>query len=405
MKERLDSSLLLKIEKVLTSFPEEFSYDKYVKQIARDVVNLVAGKTLEEKDISFCEIKKDVLILKSIDGEILSKKDKIKPPHSEAEIVLNVFPHGWIYNNENNIKCPFSYQIKVPYICIQIEREMNIAEIDNADLISNNDRTTRYLRFPFKSIDESKHERCILEALSFNINHHFCIIHEMFIPFVLQLKKTEGEFKSFVHGVSHYLKSPLSSIQGFSTLLYDLSREKLDFEVLHYCTRITENAKLLEKMLNELVFISRLKRGGEKILNTVDIIKDILKEFKQKAIEKNITFSISKNLPYINVRMEHAVELFHCLLENAIKFSKENGTVKVKHDGKMFYIEDNGRGISRQNLVRVFNIFFTTCSKETGSTGAGLYIVKKIVELYGGNIKIESEKGKGTKVSFKLPLK
>jgi len=401
------TTVMLQVEKALISIPRNIPYNDYVKELAMSIVPIISGRDIEEKSINFCEMQKHCLLLKSMDGKILKKTKKTSLSHTESETVVQV--PSW---DVKNVDCPFYKNGIIPYTCLQIERFNRPAQDNNRDSWHENivssmskEKVANYIRFPFENIEDPNHTKCLLEALSFAITHHFYLIREELSPLVFNMERLEKEFKNFIHGVSHYLKSPLSSITGFAALLLDMCSEEKDTEFIHYCARISENTKLLEKMLNELIFISRLKRNGEKILNSENVVKDVLEGLKEKALEKNINFSISGNFPYISARSEHAFELFRRVLENAIHFSRENGTVKITFDGKKFFIEDKGQGISRQNIDRVFNIFFTTCDKETGSTGAGLYIAKRIVELYGGDIKIESELGKGTLVSFTLPVK
>ncbi|MFW6138731.1 MAG: sensor histidine kinase, partial [Spirochaetota bacterium] len=206
----------------------------------------------------------------------------------------------------------------------------------------------------------------------------------------------------FIHAASHDFKAPITALLGFSALLYEEIKQTSSKEISHYTRRMVDNSKLLEKMINELLYISRLKIKKVEALDTVVIIKEAMVPLQWSISQKKLDVKINKMPPIIADR-EHLLRLFNQLLSNAVKFSPSGKKIFAGFDKQEFYLRDEAGGIKPENLDRVFNIFFTTESKNTMSTGAGLYIAKKIVELYNGTIRIESKWGKGTTVYFKLP--
>jgi signal transduction histidine kinase len=107
-------------------------------------------------------------------------------------------------------------------------------------------------------------------------------------------------------------------------------------------------------------------------------------------------------MPVIRINREQGRRIFTQLICNAARHSDPGSAVRVGYENGEFFIADRGCGICSNNLEKVFRIFFTTCSKESRHTGAGLFSVKKILELYGGEIRIESSPGQGTTVFFRL---
>jgi len=222
-----------------------------------------------------------------------------------------------------------------------------------------------------------------------------------------------NDFQSFIHAVSHYLKSPLTALLGFSSLLKDelehiertLAEKKVELnpDICHYTIRIIENARLLEKMINDLVLISRLKRGKVDPVKMEEVCGNVINSLGSLLNSKGISVEVEKCIPHAPVDREHLRRILHGLLSNAVKFSRENSRILVGFSDGEYFVKDEGIGISNSILDRVFTIFFTTCGKESMCTGAGLYIVKRIIELYNGGIRIESFPNRGTTVFFSFP--
>ena len=232
-------------------------------------------------------------------------------------------------------------------------------------------------------------ETCLLLA-----NHHLHLVRR-------EREKTQQGVHEFLHPLSHYMKSPLTAILGYSSLLEDDLDGTQDEEILHYIRRIGENTKLLVKMIDDLLYISRLNREHEEELPVSVIVSESMKSLEQSENCRSASVTVDEGIPPLHMNRQHALTLFTQLLSNACNHSEKPPTIHIGHRESEFFLRDSGRGISPDNLLKVFRIFFTTSSKETGSTGAGLYIVKKILDLYGGNIRIESSVENGTTVYFR----
>ncbi len=221
------------------------------------------------------------------------------------------------------------------------------------------------------------------------------------------------DYQGFIHAVSHYLKAPLTALLGFSSLL----KEELEHfertpayktmglspDIGHYTNRIAENARLLDKMINDLILISRLKKGDTEPVPVDEVCRDVTDSLGALLYKKDISVEVEKGIPPAPVDREHLHHILYGLLSNAVKFSREKSVVFVGFSDGEYFVKDEGIGISNEIRDRVFTIFFTTCGKKSMCTGAGLYIVKKIVGLYGGRIRIASMHDRGTTVFFSFP--
>lgn len=231
-----------------------------------------------------------------------------------------------------------------------------------------------------------------------------------FNKMVKGLRSTSELQNDFIDNVSHEIKTPITSIQGFAKLLEDenLSKE----EKKEYINIINEESERLLNLSNNILKLSKLQ-NQEKIDNKVDvnISEQIRKEvaaLEPRWREKNI--KINANLEEVHCLGDEdlLLQVWTNLLDNAIKFSNKNGELNlvVKQQGKniLVKIQDNGIGMTEEETERIFEKFYQTdrSHSEKGS-GLGLSIVKRIIELSGGEIQLKSEKGKGT--TFLINLK
>ncbi len=219
------------------------------------------------------------------------------------------------------------------------------------------------------------------------------------------------DLQSFTHAVSHYMKAPITAILGFSSLLQEeleymertIKKVHIRSNIGHYSDRIAENARLLEKMINDLVFISRLKKGKAEPVKIEEVCRDVINSLGNLFHKKNISVEVEKDMPPALADREHLHHILSELLSNAIKFSREKSTIFIGFNNGEYLVRDEGIGISGEIINRVFTIFFTTCGKKSMCTGTGLYIVKKIVKFYDGKIRIESMPNRGATVFFSFP--
>jgi len=234
---------------------------------------------------------------------------------------------------------------------------------------------------------------------------------ELLKRYTLELERSNEELEQFAFMASHDLQEPLRMIASFMDLLQRKYGEKLDEKGHQYIHFATDGAKRMKQIILDLLEYSRATRPTE-VREEVDI-NDVLSEFKQlrrKLIsEKSASINYS-NLPILKTYRAAITQILHCLLDNALKYSKPGMAPKVEINaienkkGWKFYIKDNGIGIDPQFYDKIFIIFQRLHNREQyAGTGIGLSIAKRHVEFLGGRIWVESTLGEGTIFYFDIP--
>lgn len=227
-----------------------------------------------------------------------------------------------------------------------------------------------------------------------------------------QLEQTEEQRQEFVASVSHEIQSPLTSIQGFSLALreQDLSEE----ERIHYLSIIEKESKrlsMLSKQLLTLSFLDSEIDNHEKIaFNIRDQLREIVAttEWLWREREVVIEMDVPSIIAYGDPKLLYQV--WSNLFTNAIRYNRENGMITIRGIEKQGSIDvifqDTGMGIAQENLMQLFDRFYKVDKARTrteSSTGLGLSIVKKIIELHDGTIMVESEQNQGSTFTVTLP--
>ena len=217
------------------------------------------------------------------------------------------------------------------------------------------------------------------------------------------------ELDRFTHTVAHDLRSPLVTLQGFVNMLReDLDqneREKAENNLKYIEKAVTK----LDKLLNDTLQLSRLGRvtNPAEDLPFGDIVEDALEQIAEQIKSSGVEVSIADNFPVVHVDQMQIAEVLVNLIVNSITYRGSRPKIEIgsRVDGEetVFFVRDNGIGIDRSQHEKVFELFYRVDSKGEG-TGAGLAIVKRIIEVHGGRIWLESEKGKGCTVCFTLPI-
>lgn len=225
------------------------------------------------------------------------------------------------------------------------------------------------------------------------------------------LKSTENLQKEFINNVSHEIKTPVSSIEGFAKFLKD--KNLTDEEREEYTNIIIEEAKRLENLTGKILKLSKLN-NQEIITNKqeIDIAEQIRKAIsllEPKWSKKDIKINVSLDEKVFLGDEGLIYQVWVNIIDNAIKFSNESGSIDIKVYEKdkniIVEIKDHGIGMKEEELEKVYDRFYQidkSHSKE--GSGLGLAIVKRIVELSEGKIEIKSKENKGTTVTVKLPV-
>ncbi len=207
--------------------------------------------------------------------------------------------------------------------------------------------------------------------------------------------------QEFTANVSHELKTPLTSISGYSELIENGMAAEED--ITRFAGEIHHSAKHLLCLINDIINLSELDDAGSRqiVMEEVDlyqIAENCLNMVEPLADKLGIALHLSGKSQCIMANRDLMEELVYNLCDNAIRYNHEGGNVWIQV-GPDLEVRDDGIGISQENQDRIFERFFRvdkSRSKKTGGTGLGLAIVKHIVELHGAEIYLESEEGKGT---------
>ncbi len=226
-------------------------------------------------------------------------------------------------------------------------------------------------------------------------------------------KNLEKIKKDFVDNVSHELKTPLTSIKGFTESLIALEKNP---DKKHKLGIILRNSERLNNIVQDLLKISELEETSiiikpEKI-SIAELLQNAALLFTDPLKKKNLTLEIKsdKELPLIEGDPYKLEQLFVNLIDNAVKYTDSGGIyirVFPENDSVIVEIEDTGIGIHEEHIPRLFERFYVVDkarSKSTGGTGLGLSIAKHIVLLHRGRIGVQSRQGKGTVFIITLPL-
>lgn len=234
---------------------------------------------------------------------------------------------------------------------------------------------------------------------------------------IARLKEAEYFRKQYLGNVAHELKTPIFNIQGYISTLLDGG---LEDELINrkYLERAEKSIDRLINIVNDLDTISKLESSMNRLnmekFDVVALAKEIAEQAEMEADRKHIRISVkgADNLPspfWVLADKHYIGQVFVNLIINSIRYGKENGTTRIRFrdmlDRILVEVEDNGQGIGKEDLPRVFERFYRTDkgrSREQGGTGLGLAIVKHIVEAHGERISVRSEPGVGSTFSFTL---
>ena len=231
------------------------------------------------------------------------------------------------------------------------------------------------------------------------------------------IKTMDNLRRELVANVSHDLRTPLATIQGYLETILIKADSLSEEEKKNYLQTILKSTERLKKLVDELFELSKLEAREEKpkpeSFSLAELAQDVQQKnlifAETKKIELKTNFSYDLPIAYADIGMMERV--IQNLLENAIKFTPEGGKIelKLKQDDEniIVSVQDSGEGIKPAELPYIFDRYNRGKRiglKSNEGLGLGLAIVKKILEVHNIEIKVESEEGKGTTFSFKVPI-
>lgn len=229
------------------------------------------------------------------------------------------------------------------------------------------------------------------------------------------LEKQDERKKEFLSNVAHELRTPLTYIGGYTKILLDEAYSSKE-EAKNHLLLIDKESKRMQKLIQDLLQLNQLEDQTMTLekepIAFSQLILDSLELFTPSLEKRNITIHTNLDDEIIIMGDIHRLQqVLYNVIDNAIKYSFENGTIHIdlfqKEERAVLIIRDNGIGIPKKDLDRIGERFYRTDksrSRKTGGTGLGLSIVKQIVSLHDGTMEIESEEGKGTSVILSFPI-
>ena len=234
---------------------------------------------------------------------------------------------------------------------------------------------------------------------------------------ITELKKMDQVRRDFVANVSHELRTPLSILRGYIETLLDTP--KTPREELSRILRVMErHSNRLELLVEDLLTLAQLESGNPDLqLGTVELsslFREMIRDWEKKLTSKqlNVIVDVPPELSPICADRTRLQEALYNLLDNAVKYSREHGEIRLsarQRDGEIeLAVSDDGIGIAKEDLPRIFERFYRAdkarSPDKVRGTGLGLAIVKHIAQLHGGRVEAESELEEGTTIRVVLPL-
>jgi signal transduction histidine kinase len=227
-----------------------------------------------------------------------------------------------------------------------------------------------------------------------------------------ELEAKNSELEQFTYTVSHDLKSPLVTINGFLGYLEQDALSGNTDRLKHDMQRIQEAVTRMQRLLGELLELSRIGRlmNPSETMPFEDLARAAVDIVDGQLKARAVTVTLQPNLPAIYGDRQRLVEVLQNLLDNAAKFMGDQPDPRIEigqygeeNGNPIFFVKDNGIGIAPEHHERVFGLFNQLDPKIEG-TGVGLALVKRIVEFHRGRIWVESEAGKGSTFCFTLGM-
>jgi len=221
----------------------------------------------------------------------------------------------------------------------------------------------------------------------------------------------------FLANMSHELRTPLNAVIGFSELMMDEVPGKINREQREFLSDILDSGQHLLNLINDVLDLSKVEAGKIELklrdLSLAAVIADVVKTVKPMLDESKhkLEVSVEEGLPQVRADKSRLKQIFLNLLSNAIKFTPPGGKLAIEAssggDRCQVSVVDNGIGIKKEDQDRMFEVFtqveILPDEKKEGS-GLGLALTRQLVEIMGGRIWVESEYGKGSRLTFTLPL-
>jgi signal transduction histidine kinase len=231
---------------------------------------------------------------------------------------------------------------------------------------------------------------------------------------IKDLKDLDTLRKELISNISHDLRTPVASIQGYAETLIMKKDTITKDEREKYLNIIVRSCERLKNQVADLFELSKLQAGQVDLqpepFSIAELVQDVVNKYRILSQKKGININVlfSKDIPLVEADLSLIDRALQNLLDNAIKFCRDGDTINIEINTKSpgeveLRISDSGVGISQDDLPYIFERYFKNLDHEE-STGLGLAIVKRIIDLHDSHIEVFSQPGKGTTFAFSLPM-
>lgn len=401
LKKYVKNNIILPLNDLSKQIPK-------IKQKNQNII--LKDYNLEEINHIFKEVIK-------IKKDLESMGNKLKIEKNKFDYILDSMSEGFILVDKNKNVFAINKIAKKILNCSQnnlgenmLYYTQNIKFIQNIDKVL---KTNQKKNFDLKTEDNKIYSIHITKIKKGIIEKGGSGAIILIIDITAE-KMAEKLKQEFFSNVSHELKTPITSIQGYTELLYnDFATSKQQEK--EFLKTIQKEINNVTNLINNILTISKLENKEIEIdkseINIKTVVDEIISSTKPLCIERNI--KVANNCENVTMFVDYKKihQLLNNLIVNAIKYNKDNGFVEIKcfKDDKYINltVKDNGIGIPVADRNRIFERFYRVekgRSKETGGTGLGLSIVKHIVKYYNGKIKVKSKEGFGSEFIIKIPI-
>ncbi len=369
-------------------------------QYEQERVEYALIRALQEWEATF-NATRDPIMLVDIEFKI------VQANHSSSRFfgrplgqILGIKLHDLMYGKEPPAEnCPLCIARQTDK---HQDAEIYIAPKDiwcavSVDPVINDEGQTAYFVYTIRDITYRKQAEQTLAKLNHDLNRT-----------VQELKRSNQELRNFAHVTAHDLKSPLRGIGSIADRLIRKYNETLDVEGKEQLRLLITRVKRMSDFIDAILRYSEIGHTIQE-LQEVDLNVLLAEIINEISVPDNFVVNIERHLPVIRAERPRLKQVFQNLISNAVKYTEsKKGKIRIycsdENQYWKFAVEDNGCGIKKEYFEKIFEIFQTLSSRDkTESTGIGLTIVKKIVELYDGKVWVESKVRKGSTFFFTLP--
>jgi len=309
------------------------------------------------------------------------------------------------------------FELRDPTVGVPLIEAVRHATLD--ELIAETLGTGEALRSELSVTDSRTHSERHIEVSAVPIKKADDEMSGAVVLFhdITELKQLDQIRREFVANVSHELRTPLSILRGYIEVLLD-EPETQSEELARILSIMERHSKRLQRLVDDLLSLAQLESSQATLeisaVRLDELFSNLIRDWKEKLAAKNLKVIVDLTPEAFTLHADgtRLEEVLYNLLDNAVKFSPENGQIHLRatHRGSdmVLSVADSGLGIGKEHLPRIFERFYRADkarSRELGGTGLGLAIVKHIAQLHGGRVEAESEPGHGTTIRVVLPVR